>query len=132
MKTYYYYYQPNKKQLKGCGDCTIRVLSKVLNISWLDAFDLTIPYCRDYQVSNIFDAPLKVEREIMDKIGFEYYGISNKKGTKRPTVKEFAKSHKEGKYILNIANHEVAVVDGLYWDIWDCGEKSLYGYYKLR
>ena len=124
------YYQPNDKDLKdNYGDCTIRALSKALNCTWLEAFDLTIPFCREYQCSNIFDLPSQIEREIMAKLGFDYTGISNKSGTKRPTVKQFALSHKAGTYILNVANHEVACVDGIYYDTWDCGNNSLYGYY---
>lgn len=100
-----------------------------MNCSWLEAFDVTIPFCREYQCSNIFNLPCEIEREIMKQIGFTYTGISNKKGEKRPTVKSFAMSHSTGTYILNVANHEVAVVDGFYYDTWDSGYKSLYGYY---
>lgn len=129
----YQYYQPNSKDLKdNYGDCTIRALSKVLNITWLEAFDLIIPFCREYQLANIFGAPHNIEAEIMNKLGFEYTGISNKKGTKRPTVAEFARDHKEGNYILNVAHHEVACVDGKYYDTWDSGRCSLYGYYRLK
>lgn len=127
------YYQPNEKDLKDkYGDCTIRALSKALDCSWLEAFDLTIPFCREYQCSNIFNLPSQIESEIMAKLGFDYTGVSNKSGTKRPTVKSFALSHKTGTYILNVANHEVACVDGIYFDTWDCGSKSLYGYYTKR
>lgn len=127
------YYQPNEKDLKDkYGDCTIRALSKALDCSWLEAFDLTIPFCREYQCSNIFNLPSQIESEIMAKLGFDYTGVSNKSGTKRPTVKSFALSHKMGTYILNVANHEVACVDGIYYDTWDCGNKSLYGYYTKR
>ena len=124
------YYQPNKKDLKDkYGDCTIRALSKVFDCSWLDAFDMIIPYCREYQCSNIFDVPNKTEQEIFKKLGFSYTGISNKKGSKRPTVDEFAKTHLQGTFILNVANHEVACIDGKYYDTWDSGECCLYGYY---
>lgn len=64
-------------------------------------------------------------------MGFAYYGISNKKGSKRPTVAGFAKENK-GTYILKVANHVVALVDGIYYDTWDSGYKSLYGYYEKR
>ena len=125
------YYQPNQKDLKdNYGDCTVRALSKAFNCSWLEAFDVMIPFCREYQCSNIFNLPSDIEREIMEKLGFSYTGISNKKGTKRPTVKSFALSHPTGTYILNVANHEVALIDGIYYDTWDCGYKSLYGYYQ--
>ena len=65
----------------------------------------------------------------MSEIGFSYHGISNRKGIKRPTVETFAKDHPEGTFILNVANHEVAVVDGLYYDTWNSGHCSLYGYF---
>lgn len=127
----YKYYQPNRKDLKDeYGDCTIRALTKALGVTWLEAFDLIIPFCREYQCSNIFGIPNKLEAQIMSQLGFKYYGISNARGSKRPTVASFAKTHKSGTYILNVANHEVAVVDGIYYDTWDCGYKSLYGYYE--
>lgn len=127
----YKYYQPNKKDVKDkYGDCTIRALSKAFNISWIDAFDMTIPYCREYQTSNIFDMDNKKVQEVMSRLGFKYYGISNKKGTKRPTVESFAKEHKNGTYLLSVSHHIVAVVDGIYYDTWNCGRKSLYGFYE--
>lgn len=127
----YKYYQPNDKDLKNkYGDCTIRALSKALNVSWIEAFEITIPYCKEYQCTNIFDMPPNLEAQVMRRLGFEYHGISNKRGTKRPTVESFARTHKRGVYIVNVANHEVAIVDGVYYDTWDCGFKSLYGYYE--
>lgn len=127
----YKYYQPNKLDLKDkYGDCTVRALSKALDVTWIEAFDIMIPYCRKYQIPNIFFTSLNLEKQIMQDLGFIYYGISNKRGSHRPTIEEFAKSHKEGVYIANVANHEVAIVDGIYYDTWDSGHKSMYGYYK--
>ena len=131
-KKRYCYYQPNKKDLKDkYGDCQIRALSKALDVSWLEAFDLTIPLCREVQTNALFNVPPEIERKLMEKLGFSYTGISNRKGTSRPTVYSFAKDHPTGRYILNLANHEVACVDGQYFDTWDCGGKCLYGYYTL-
>lgn len=125
------YYQPNEKDKKNkFGDCTVRALSKALDCSWIEAFDKEIPLCREYQVSSVFDAPAKIKTEIIEKLGFKYHGISNKKGSTRPTVDSFAKCHKEGTYIVIVANHVVAVVDGKYYDTWDSGECCLYGYFE--
>lgn len=127
------YYQPNKKDLQDrYGDCTIRALSKVFDCDWLTAFKKTIPFCIEYQTPNIFNLPCKIEQEVMKQLGFVYTGISNRGGAKRPTVEQFAKNHPTGRYICNVANHEVAVVDGKYYDTWDSGQKSLYGYYELN
>lgn len=127
------YYQPNKKDLKDkYGDCTIRALSKALDCTWLEAFDKEIPLCREYQCSNVFSLPIKERKEIFDKLGFDYQGITNKGGSNRPTIDEFAKQHKEGTYILNVANHVVACVDGKYYDTWDSGWCKMYGYFIKR
>lgn len=127
MSKRFEYYQPNKKDIKDkYGDCVIRALTKVLDMEWLEVFDDIHPISRELQVpfncKPCFEAYLKTK-------GFEYVGISNKKGSKRPTVESFAKDHPKGTYYLNVANHCVAVVDGKYFDTWDSGYKSLYGYW---
>ena len=130
-KRRYIYYQPNKKDLKDkFGDCQIRALSKALNCSWLEAFDKAISVCREEWVSLIFDAPVDVRSRMLKKLGFTYHGISNKKGSKRPTIDSFAKDHPKGIYICAVGHHEVAVVDGKYYDTWDSGDCCMYGYFE--
>lgn len=130
----YKYFQPNKKDLKDkASDCQIRALCKALDIDWLEAFDLTIPICREIQSYTIFGgSDVKRVNESLKRLGFDYTGVSNTKGTKRPTVKSFANAHKTGRYILRVAHHVVACVDGVYYDTWDSGSCSLYGYYELK
>lgn len=130
---YYAYYQPNDKDVKDkMGDCQIRALSKVLNLTWLETFDMIIPICREAQTSAIFCGGATFAKANMEKLGFKYTGVSNKKGTKRPTVRSFAKDHPTGRYVLSVANHVVACVDGKYYDTWDCGGYSLYGFYEMK
>lgn len=127
------YFQPNKKDLKDTvGDCQVRALCKALDLTWLEAFDLTIPLCRELQTYTIFDCDLKKTKDAMLELGFEYHGISNKRGSKRPTIDEFAKDHKTGNYIVTVAHHVVAVADGCYWDTWDSGDCKMYGYYEKK
>lgn len=125
----YKYYQPNKKDLKDkYGDCVIRALTKALNMEWLQVFDEMQPISREMQVP--FNCRPCYEK-YMESKGLKYTGISNKKGTKRPTVETFAKEHKAGTYILRVSRHLVTVVDGIYYDTWDSGGKSLYGYWEI-
>ncbi|MFM9972920.1 MAG: hypothetical protein ACKVQK_31475 [Burkholderiales bacterium] len=49
----------------------------------------------------------------------------------KPTVKEFALTHPQGIYILRVANHIVTVKNGLYFDSWDSGDKSIYKYWMI-
>lgn len=121
------YYQPNQKDLKDTyGDCVIRALTKVTGKAWVEVFDELVPYARELQCMP--NGKPCYERYLADR-GFTYKGISNKKGTKRPTVYSFAKDHPEGVYVLSVAHHLVAVTEGFYWDTWDSGHKSLYGYW---
>lgn len=125
---YCIYYQPNKKQSsKGTSDCVIRALTKVMGKEWLEVFDDLTVIAREAQT-------MPNNKECYTKYltdnNFKYTGISNKKGTKRPTVYSFAKEHKNGTYFVVVANHVVAVVDGAYYDTWDSGECCLYGYWE--
>lgn len=120
------YYQPNKLDKKDrTGDCQIRALSKVLNLSWLDTFDLIIPLCRKYQISEVFSGDHLVTKKALKELGFRYCAVPRK-----TTVSEFARMHKRGSYIVRVYNHAVAVVGGRYYDTWDSGDCKLYGYYK--
>lgn len=122
----YKYYQPNKKDLKDkYDDCVVRALTKVLNKDWIEVFDDLIKYAREMQCMP--NSKQCYEQYLKDN-GFVYVGISNKKGSKRPTVAQFSKEHKKGKYLVNVANHVVAIIDGKYYDTWDSGKCCLYGY----
>lgn len=72
----------------------------------------------------------KTYESLLRKNGFEYQGISNKKGSKRPTVKQMAGKSQGSVIVMNVANHVVTAVDGKFYDIWDSGNKSLYGYWQ--
>lgn len=126
--TGYKYFQPNEKDIKDeYGDCVIRSLCKALDMEWLEVFDEITPISREMQVP--FNCKPCYSKYLENK-GFEYKGISNKKGSKRPTVKSFANEHREGTYVLRLAHHIVTVVDGFYYDTFDSGFYSLYGYWE--
>lgn len=123
----YQYYQPNKKDLKDqYGDCVIRSFTKATGKAWADVFDELVPIARELQC---MPNSKSCYTRYLTENGFTYHGISNAKGSKRPTVDRFAKDHTTGVYVLVVANHLVAVVDGIYYDTWDSGHKSLYGYW---
>lgn len=129
MSKRFKYFQPNKKDLKDkYGDCVIRALVAVTGETWEKVFDLLYPIARELQC---MPNNKPCYGKFLKEKGFEYKGISNKKGSKRPTVDDFTKDHKDGKYVLLVANHLVASINGKYFDTWDSGNKSLYGYWKL-
>jgi hypothetical protein len=72
----------------------------------------------------------KAYQPLLKDYGFEYRKLSIKRGDKRPTVESFTKSHRKGVFVVVIANHIVPVVNGQYFDTWDWGDASLYGYWE--
>ena len=124
---------PEWKKKKGYrwdrGDCAIRALANAADVSWLEAFDYLIGHARaEYNVPN-------------DKGGFRRYlcegggkwtAVKAEKRKKRMTVLDFAKSHPKGRYAVQIASHETAVVNGVILDAWNCGEKAVVGYIDMR
>lgn len=126
----YKYYQPNNKDIKDQqGDCVIRALTKALNKEWIEVFDELVPYAREVQtMPNCKPAYNKY----LEDMGYKWVGLKAEKGKKRATPKTFCKEYKEGTYILALAHHLVTVVDGNYYDTWDCGNGCVYGYWKVE
>ena len=118
------YYQPNDHE---CGDCGIRAVAKALHSSW------------DVALRELYNTAIKMKEppgscdnitETLKPHGWQWIAIKPKRGEKRPTVSEFAKSHPDGNYICRVSGHLVCAQNGFYYDIWDSGDKSLYGYWK--
>jgi len=141
-ETYQKYYQsgeghfwltnpnPRAKATKrwDCGDCCIRALANAMSCSWVEAFDwLTERARRDYSVVN--DA--QDFRRWLIQGGAVWKNCPAEKGKARMKVRDFAEKHPEGRYVITIANHETAVVNGQILDAWNCGESAVVGYLNM-
>ena len=120
----YVKYNPNEKQ-KCAGDCVIRALCKALDKTWLEVFDLLVIEARKQQRTI---SEKEVYEQVLFEHGFIYNKVSNKKGSKRPRVCEKAKESVTP-IVMNVANHIVTAENGKYYDLWDSGNRCLYGYY---
>lgn len=123
------YYQPNPDKKKDAGDCVVRAICKATNVSWDKVY---MALCNIGYKLKVMPNSDEAWKDLLIKNGFVYHKIRAVKGSKRGTVSEFAQNHPEGTYILSIANHLVSVVDGKYYDTWDCGAKSLYGWWEKQ
>lgn len=117
----YKQFNNNPKNLKT-SDCVIRAFSLALGKSWDEIFtDLCAMAMKEKSMPN----DNKVYTKYAKQLGLAKCKIELVNG-KKPTVRSFTESHKKGTYVLRVANHLVTVVDGDYYDIWDCGHKSVY------
>lgn len=48
------------------------------------------------------------------------------KGSPRMNGERFCNNYPSGRYILQMANHLTACVDGVIYDTWDCSDKCVY------
>ena len=53
-------------------------------------------------------------------------------GEERMNGDRFTRAYPKGRYILNMAGHWTACVDGVIYDTWDCREKCVYTAYKMN
>mgnify|MGYP003300461847 CR=1 FL=1 len=125
---------PNPEWAKKRGfkwdraDCSIRALANAISCSWVDAFDyLTKRARRDFNVCNDFGG----FRKWIVEGGAKWNYCKAEKGKDRLTVLEFAKTHPNGRYAIQIASHFTACVDGVILDAWNCGEKAVVGYFDM-
>lgn len=111
------------------GDCTVRAIATVLGETWEQTYaGLCIQgfSMRDMPSSNaVWGAYLRAR-------GFSR-GIFTDKCPECYTVRDFCRDHKNGRGILAISGHVVAVIRGDYYDTWDSGDElPVYYWEKAR
>ncbi len=116
------YYQPNDHV---CGDCSVRAVSKALGKTWYQVYDKLCEIGREMQL-------MPADREVVDRYltreGFVWHAIKVSKGSVRPKVSEFAKQN-TNPTVMSLSGHYSSSMGGSYYDIWDCGDYSIYGYW---
>lgn len=121
----YKYYQPNKKDLKDDHlDCAVRALCKATGRDWLSVYDDLTAIGREMW-------RLPDEKEV-GKQYLENFGFVRRKAVrgKKPTLKEFARAHKHGTFVVQLTGHVVTVIDGTYYDSWDSGNWATFSYFE--
>ena len=124
---------PRWKEKRGflwdTSDCCVRALANATGCTWLEAYDfLSEKARRDFSVLN--DG--RGFRRWLSENGGIWTHLKAERGKKRKTVLEFAQEHPKGKYIIAIAGHETACVDGVILDVWNCGKKCVVGYVDMN
>ena len=123
----YVFYNPNPKY-KMTTDCVIRMLTKLYDITWEEAFvKLSSVVLEEYEMPS---SNYIWEKYLLDN-GF----IKRLLPSKCPdyiTVAEFTNMYSSGEYAVCTGTHVVAVVDGDYYDAWDSGNEVITYYFERR
>ena len=104
---------------RNTGDCTVRAISTLMNQSWRDThadLAMTSFYLSDMPSSN------RSWGEYLYLNGYRSHMIPDTCPAGY-TIRQFAKDHPYGRYLLATGTHVVAVIDGDYYDTWDSGDE---------
>ena len=115
------------------NDSSVRAISKALDISWDDAYDVLTKYGKS--MHNVPTAKQVIEEVLKDN-GFEFFTYGKpSKDAKRQNVKQFIDSLPSSSniYVLNLADYFVCVIDKKVYDVSDsCLKNSVYSYWVKR
>lgn len=125
----YVFFNENPRKRNNVGDCTVRAVSKALNLSWESAyFDLVM---QGYVMGDMPSSNVVLSSYLHSK-GFSRHAIDDL-CPDCYTISDFANEHFKGTYILGTGTHVVCVKDGDYYDSWDSGDEiPLYYYVRDR
>lgn len=120
-------YNPNPAG-RNVGDCSVRAISKALDIDWETAYNLIAD--AGY---NMADMPSSdsVWGAVLRQNGFYRTAIPNY-CPDCYTANNFCKDHPNGTYVLGFGGHVATVKDGLLYDSWDSSREipQFYWYKK--
>lgn len=122
------YCNPNPAR-RTAGDCVVRGLAIVFDLSWDDAYDRIVAWGkREHEMPS---ANMVLD-SFMDSRGYEKF-LLPATCLHCYTVNDFANEHPYGSYLLGTGTHVVAVIDGDYYDTWDSGgETPIYYWTKSK
>lgn len=109
-------------------DCVVRALAIATNQTWLSIYDDL--YLTGRKMFNMPSVNAVWGKYLYD-LGFEPFTLP-KSCPRCTTVKEFANIFSKGTYIIGTGSHAVAVVDGDYYDTWDCGDEVPSYFWRVK
>lgn len=121
----FYNPHPNGKMV---GDCVKRSITKVTGWEYQEVQRTLNRIKREVGAMHYnSDATLKA---FIQRMGWQRTTFPAVKGKKRMSGESFCQEHPKGKFILQMAGHWTACVNGVIYDTWDCRDKCVYSCYR--
>ena len=119
-------YNPNPTG-RNVGDCSVRAISKALNIDWETAYDMIAE--NGYQMGDMPSSD-SVWGAVLRQNGFYRKAIPNS-CPNCYTVEDFCIDNPNGVFVLAFGGHVATVVDGDLYDSWNSlNEIPVYVWYR--
>ena len=115
---------------KIVGDTVKRAITKAMD---MDYHDVSLGLNRHKKITGAkkFNSDYNWLSYIENVCGGKQISFPAVKGQKRMNGKRFCEAYPKGRYILQMAKHLTACVDGVIYDTWDCTEKCVYRAWKV-
>lgn len=123
----YQYFNPNPDG-KNVGDCVIRAICKAFDYDWEKAY---IQMCLQGFIMHDISASDSVWGAYLRNHGFKKHVLPNI-CPECYTLKEFAENSPYGTFVVKTDDHVTTVVNGIYYDSWDSGNKVVIYYYQKQ
>ena len=128
------------KAIEGVGDCVCRAIAIATETDYLDVYNLINEYAKSERkgkrMTGNSSARNGVYKKTIKKIMEEHFGW---KWTPTMLIGQGCKVHLRegelpmGRLVVSVSGHEVAVIDGVINDRYDCsrdGTRCVYGYWS--
>ena len=123
------FHNENPKGSLRSGDCVIRAIAKATDKHWDEVFTELARIGLEIK-DTISSKP--VYDQYLQELGYPMQKQPRKSDNTKYTAAEFAKKFKRGSYVISLANHLSAIVDGRIYDTWNCSEKSVGNYWEVK
>ena len=122
------HYNPNPVKA-GAGDCSVRAISKALDLTWEQAFAKLA--LNAFQMGDVISSDI-VWGSLLRQEGFKREIIPNT-CPDCYTAADFCQDHPLGVFVLKSDGHVACVRDEILYDSWDSSMKPvIYYWYKER
>ena len=123
----YQFYNPNPYNQR-VGDCSVRAISKAMNMDWEDAY---IALCSEGLKYKDMPSSNYVWGMYLRRNGFEQKIVPSI-CPDCITVESFADKHPKGKYVVACQNHTVCIIDGIIYDSWDSSNEIVLYFWEYK
>ena len=114
----YVFFNPNPAG-KKVGDCVIRAICKLTNLSWQETY-LAITL-KGFELCDM-PSSNSVWAAFLRQLGYRRFVIDDS-CPDCYTINDFCRDNPIGKFLLATGSHVVTVIDGNYFDAWDSGNE---------
>lgn len=120
------HYNPNHKGHR-VGDCTVRAICAAEGMDWQEAYWMI---CIEGAIREDMPDADDVWGAFLERRGYKR-GLVEAECSSCYTVRDFAREHPKGTYIVCPKGHVICIRDGDWMDTWDSGdEHPLYFWHK--